>query len=52
VISTVLLAEDMGLEPKEALICPCFLLSALALKTLEFQGVEAVSLAVPEIGEM
>lgn len=51
-ISTVLLAEDMGLEPKKSLIYPCLLLLVLVLKVLKFQGFEAVSLAMAVIQQM
>ena len=51
-ISTVLLAEDMGLEPKETLVCCCLLLSALGLQVLEFQGFERVSVGIAGLQEM
>ena len=51
-ISTVLLAEDMGLELKESLISRYLLIYAVMRKSLEFQGFEPVRLAIVEIGEM
>jgi hypothetical protein len=49
VISTVLLAEDMGLELKESLISCYLLIYAVMRKTLEFQGFERVSLATTDL---
>lgn len=51
-ISTVLLAEDMGLEPKKSLVCPYSLLSPLGIDSLELQGFEAVNLAITESQQM
>jgi len=52
VISTVLLAEDMGLELKESLISCYLLIYAAVRKSLEFQGFERVSLAMTGFYEM
>ena len=51
-ISTVLLAEDMGLEPEEPLVFCCLVLFRVGAKMLKFQGFEAVRLAVTVMQEM
>lgn len=48
-ISTVLLAEDMGLELKESLISRYLLIYAVIRETLELQGFERVSLATTDL---
>ena len=48
-ISTVLVAEDMGLELKESLISCYLLIYAVIRETLEFQGFERVGLAMTDL---
>ena len=47
-ISTVLVAESMGLEPKGTVICCYLLLYVVICKALEFQRLERETLGTAE----